>query len=138
MWIVSFQIQEEEYLLAELKKIEIRRKERERRQQDLQKLITAAESTTESRLVIQPNLYICCPHAGIYSVKHVVYQLCDDLEVNSINQKPWVSNAKRATLFPIQLQPTRVCHVSGKPMAYSRFLIFCADRIHVQVHDCLM
>lgn len=43
------QIQEEEYLLAELKKIEIRRKERERRQQDLQKLITAAESTTESR-----------------------------------------------------------------------------------------
>lgn len=73
--------------MAELKKIEIRRKERERRQQDLQKLITAAESTTESRLVIQPNLYICS-HAGIYSVKHVVYQLCDDLEVNSINQKP--------------------------------------------------
>lgn len=38
--------------MAELKKIEIRKKERERRQQDLQKLITAAESTTESRLVL--------------------------------------------------------------------------------------
>lgn len=48
--LLSFlKIQEEEYLLAELKKIEIRKKERERRQQDLQKLITAAESTTESR-----------------------------------------------------------------------------------------
>ena len=51
MHCLFLQIQEEEYLLAELKKIEIRKKERERRQQDLQKLITAAESTTESRLM---------------------------------------------------------------------------------------
>ena len=36
-------------LLAELKKIELRKKEREKKQQDLQKLITAAEQTAEAR-----------------------------------------------------------------------------------------
>ena len=33
-------------LLAELKKIELRKKEREKKQQDLQKLITAADKQT--------------------------------------------------------------------------------------------
>jgi len=36
-------------LLAELKKIEMRKKERERKQHDLQKLISAAEQNAESR-----------------------------------------------------------------------------------------
>ncbi|XP_011407433.1 PREDICTED: DNA methyltransferase 1-associated protein 1-like [Amphimedon queenslandica] len=36
-------------LVAELKKIELRKKEREKKQQDLQKLITAAEQNVESR-----------------------------------------------------------------------------------------
>jgi DNA methyltransferase 1-associated protein 1 len=42
------QVEEEEMLLAELKKIELRKKEREKKQQDLQKLITAAEHTAEA------------------------------------------------------------------------------------------
>lgn len=35
-------------LVAELRKIEMRKKEREKKQQDLQKLITAAENQTDS------------------------------------------------------------------------------------------
>ena len=34
-------------LVTELKKIELRKKEREKKQQDLQKLITAAEQNTD-------------------------------------------------------------------------------------------
>lgn len=37
----------EQVLVAELRKIELRKKERERKQQDLQKLISAAEQNTE-------------------------------------------------------------------------------------------
>ena len=40
-------MREEEVLVAELKKIEMRKKERERKQQDLQKLISAAEHNTD-------------------------------------------------------------------------------------------
>ncbi|XP_013418999.1 DNA methyltransferase 1-associated protein 1 isoform X2 [Lingula anatina] len=43
------QVKEEEQLLQELKKIELRKKEREKKTQDLQKLITAADSNMESR-----------------------------------------------------------------------------------------
>ncbi|XP_032243096.1 DNA methyltransferase 1-associated protein 1 isoform X2 [Nematostella vectensis] len=43
------QVQEEEMLMAELRKIEMRKKEREKKQQDLQKLITAAENSAEYR-----------------------------------------------------------------------------------------
>uniref|UniRef100_A0A915Q6C5 DNA methyltransferase 1-associated protein 1 n=1 Tax=Setaria digitata TaxID=48799 RepID=A0A915Q6C5_9BILA len=42
------QIEEEEMLIAELKKIEVRKRERERKAQDLQKLITAGERTPAS------------------------------------------------------------------------------------------
>lgn len=42
------QVQEEEMLVAELRKIEMRKKEREKKQQDLQKLITAAENQADS------------------------------------------------------------------------------------------
>jgi len=42
-------VEEEEFLMAELKKIELRKKEREKKQQDLQKLITAADSNIDSR-----------------------------------------------------------------------------------------
>lgn len=42
-------IEEEEHLIAELKKIELRKKEREKKTQDLQKLITAADSNIDSR-----------------------------------------------------------------------------------------
>jgi len=42
-------VAEEEYLIQELRKIETRKKEREKRTQDLQKLITAADTTTEQR-----------------------------------------------------------------------------------------
>jgi len=35
-------------LIAELKKIELRKKEREKKQQDLQKLITAAEQSADT------------------------------------------------------------------------------------------
>lgn len=38
---------EEERLMEEMKKIELRKKERERKQQDLQKLISAAEHNTD-------------------------------------------------------------------------------------------
>ena len=41
------QVQQEEVLVAELKKIEMRKKERERKQQDLQKLLSAAEHNTD-------------------------------------------------------------------------------------------
>lgn len=37
--------------MAELKKIEMRKKERERKQQDLQKLLSAAEQNTERWVV---------------------------------------------------------------------------------------
>lgn len=40
---------EEEYLIQELRKIETRKKEREKKAQDLQKLIKAADTTTELR-----------------------------------------------------------------------------------------
>ena len=40
------QVEEEEMLCAELKKIEMRKKEREKKQQDLQKLISAAEQNS--------------------------------------------------------------------------------------------
>ena len=40
-------MRDEEVLVAELKKIEMRKKERERKQHDLQKLISAAEHNTE-------------------------------------------------------------------------------------------
>lgn len=43
------QIEEEEYLIQELKKIEQRKKEREKKTQDLQKLITAADNSMEAR-----------------------------------------------------------------------------------------
>ncbi|PSN34648.1 DNA methyltransferase 1-associated protein 1 [Blattella germanica] len=43
------QIEEEQTLINELKKIEARKKEREKKQQDLQKLITAADSQSETR-----------------------------------------------------------------------------------------
>lgn len=43
------QCEEEEYLLNELKKIDLRKKEREKKAQDLQKLITAADSNVDSR-----------------------------------------------------------------------------------------
>lgn len=46
---LSRQVAEEEYLMQELRKIETRKKEREKKAQDLQKLITAADSTTEMR-----------------------------------------------------------------------------------------
>ncbi|XP_063239925.1 DNA methyltransferase 1-associated protein 1 isoform X2 [Bacillus rossius redtenbacheri] len=43
------QVEEEQMLLSELRRIETRKKERERKQQDLQKLITAADSQAEAR-----------------------------------------------------------------------------------------
>lgn len=43
------QIEEEDLLIAELKKIELRKKEREKKTQDLQKLITAADSNIDSK-----------------------------------------------------------------------------------------
>ncbi|XP_052236225.1 DNA methyltransferase 1-associated protein 1-like isoform X2 [Dreissena polymorpha] len=43
------QVEEEEKLIEELKKIELRKKEREKKTQDLQKLITAADSNIDSR-----------------------------------------------------------------------------------------
>ncbi|KAK6179185.1 hypothetical protein SNE40_011603 [Patella caerulea] len=43
------QVEEEDNLIAELKKIELRKKEREKKTQDLQKLITAADSNIDNR-----------------------------------------------------------------------------------------
>lgn len=51
-WIIIaliYQVEEEEKLIEELKKIELRKKEREKKTQDLQKLITAADSNIDSR-----------------------------------------------------------------------------------------
>ncbi|GAB1607151.1 DNA methyltransferase 1-associated protein 1-like [Argonauta hians] len=44
-------VEEEDHLIAELKKIELRKKEREKKTQDLQKLITAADSNIDNRRV---------------------------------------------------------------------------------------
>lgn len=41
-------MEEEQFLLSELKKIEARKKERERKTQDLQKLISQADSQSET------------------------------------------------------------------------------------------
>lgn len=49
------QVEEEDLLIAELKKIELRKKEREKKQQDLQKLITAADSNTDNRKAERKN-----------------------------------------------------------------------------------
>ncbi|XP_052775071.1 DNA methyltransferase 1-associated protein 1-like isoform X2 [Mya arenaria] len=43
------QVEEEEKLIEELKKIELRKKEREKKTQDLQKLITAADTNIDAR-----------------------------------------------------------------------------------------
>lgn len=45
------QVEEEQTLLGELRKIELRKKEREKKTQDLQKLITAADNSAEARRV---------------------------------------------------------------------------------------
>ncbi|XP_064479467.1 DNA methyltransferase 1-associated protein 1-like [Ornithodoros turicata] len=45
------QVEEEQMLLNELRKIELRKKEREKKTQDLQKLITAADNSAEARRV---------------------------------------------------------------------------------------
>ncbi|XP_072172762.1 DNA methyltransferase 1-associated protein 1-like [Diadema setosum] len=45
----SEQVEEEEMLIAEMKKIELRKKEREKKAQDLQKLITAADNNADLR-----------------------------------------------------------------------------------------
>lgn len=50
------QIEEEQFLLGELKKIEARKKERERKTQDLQKLISQADSQTETPKKIDKKL----------------------------------------------------------------------------------
>lgn len=42
--LTCFQVEEEQTLVNELKKIELRKKERDKKTQDLQKLITAADS----------------------------------------------------------------------------------------------
>ena len=42
-------MEEEQLLINELKKIEMRKKEREKKTQDLQKLITAADTNSETR-----------------------------------------------------------------------------------------
>lgn len=42
------QIEEEQFLITELKKIEARKKERERKTQDLQKLISQADNQNET------------------------------------------------------------------------------------------
>lgn len=47
--LFGLQVAEEEYLIQELRKIETRKKEREKKAQDLQKLIKAADTTTELR-----------------------------------------------------------------------------------------
>ncbi|XP_077531940.1 DNA methyltransferase 1 associated protein 1 [Haemaphysalis longicornis] len=47
----SEQVEEEQTLLGELRKIELRKKEREKKTQDLQKLITAADNSAEARRV---------------------------------------------------------------------------------------
>lgn len=46
--ICHLQLEEEQFLLGELKKIEARKKERERKTQDLQKLISQADSQSET------------------------------------------------------------------------------------------
>lgn len=48
-WIYYEQIEEEQSLTQELRKIEARKKEREKKAQDLQKLITGSESPAEPR-----------------------------------------------------------------------------------------
>ena len=45
----SSQLEEEQQLLAELRKIEARKKEREKKTQDLQKLISAADGSSDAR-----------------------------------------------------------------------------------------
>ncbi|XP_054162872.1 DNA methyltransferase 1-associated protein 1-like [Oppia nitens] len=47
------QMEEEQHLLNELRKIEMRKKEREKKTQDLQKLITAADTSVEARKMDQ-------------------------------------------------------------------------------------
>lgn len=48
-------MEEEEFLIGELKKIELRKKEREKKQQDLQKLITAADTNADNRKAERKN-----------------------------------------------------------------------------------
>ncbi|XP_005103965.1 DNA methyltransferase 1-associated protein 1 [Aplysia californica] len=49
------QVEEEDFLIGELKKIELHKKEREKKQQDLQKLITAADSNADNRKAERKN-----------------------------------------------------------------------------------
>lgn len=44
-----YQVEEEQNLISELRKIEARKKERDKKTQDLQKLITAADSQADPR-----------------------------------------------------------------------------------------
>ena len=45
--VLYVQVEEEDMLVSELKKIELRKKEREKKQKDLQKLISAAEQNAD-------------------------------------------------------------------------------------------
>jgi Tfp pilus assembly protein PilN len=51
-WLGCFQVAEEEYLSAELKRIDQRKKEREKKQQDLQKIIAAADHTERQSVLL--------------------------------------------------------------------------------------
>lgn len=53
-------------LVAELKKIELRKKEREKKQQDLQKLITAAEQNAERYTCVHVTCTTCIANVRVH------------------------------------------------------------------------
>lgn len=80
IWIYTdalccLQVQEEEMLVAELRKIEMRKKEREKKQQDLQKLITAAENQADSYRLKYAWFAVCLHVLACCGVNHFTSDL---------------------------------------------------------------
>lgn len=63
------EVDEEQELLAELKKIEARKKEREKKTADLQKLITAAETQTSDQKRVEKKHHLAGSGPGVHYKK---------------------------------------------------------------------
>uniref|UniRef100_T1JA74 DNA methyltransferase 1-associated protein 1 n=1 Tax=Strigamia maritima TaxID=126957 RepID=T1JA74_STRMM len=69
------QIEEEQMLINELRKIELRKKEREKKTQDLQKLITAADNNSETRRQERKNTKKKVQHQKTTKPESIVLEL---------------------------------------------------------------
>ena len=85
------QVAEEEVLLAELKKIETRKKEREKKQHDLQKLISAAEQNVDRFVAIVGGVGRGCGLLSFCTDQQYSESKCEEIFNFKKDQNSWSS-----------------------------------------------